>query len=1509
MKNMYIPLAISHLDKRRSSDMASIPSLLHKVAMIVMLCLIMHLASGQIAAWDFTGQDNIATLTATTFDSKLVSTGSYKDITRGTGASSFSAANSFRTTGFGNDGIAVTNTDYFQITLSAIEGYEISLSTIDANFNGTDAFHASLGVTSQFAYSLDGITFVLIGSPIRSTSLTMTQIDLSNITALQDVLSGITITIRYYASGQTTTGGWGFYSSSPGVNGLAIGGYVTPIGATTHKTDYFKSRQNGNWSTADTWESSPDNAIWHVATRPPTKDASTITILSTHTVTINNPVSLDQTTIDGTLELQTGGVLNINDGSGDDLSISPNGTLRIASANNYASSVMQSTGAIINIQTGGKITIGDGASSIGSGYENFATSTINIWNDGAIYEYNNNTAFAANGLTYFPNAGSNIPIFRVSKISGTAGGGSPLLINGILEVNSSFTFAGSSSKTFRNGIRGTATLTQNTSSDNFNITASDAILGGSSLQIILNKPLNLSSSTIIPAGAKVTITGGNVNNNSAAGIFTINGLLDMTDQQITNTNGTIIVNGTYRTSISGGFSYGASYTNSSIPSGNITVNPGSTIELYSLNGQGLNRRYDFADLIFSGGGRKTPGNSFDVNGTITIKDNAILDCTNHNIGGAATNLTMTDNSRLITGTVSTQPAMEGVYNLTGGTIEFANNNATSQSIRTISSNYNNIEISGKSVRNSNGNIKLNPGGSFTVTPTGIFTINDDAITGGSGEQTLTIKSGGIFNCGNSLGFYGAPIGITSPSVKNDIENIFLEPGSTINYSRSNPPLTNGNQVITLIGADGTVPYQNLILSGNGNKTAPAGTLEIEGNLTKTGSAVFIHNNGTVLLNGNVKQTYTSNTPQIVFYNLTNNNIAGLNINDSLSVYKQLLLGNNSILNMNADITMLSDNNNTANVAPIAENSVINYYAGRFIVERYIPDHSKAWQFLSAPTKGSTIRESWMEGNIAEGNTNPGYGTLITSNRTTWSADGFDLFSPGGPSIKIFDPLSGSWKGITSTSNVIDNQNGYMLFVRGNRSTHYGDPATATIMRTRGKLYAPGSDAPMPVNVPSNSFQSIANPYVSAVDFNKIAALSPGISNAYYIWDPQLTTNPSAYGLGAYRTISGNFSVPSSKNYTDGNIPPIQSGQAFFVRNETALPCIVNFDENVKANGSSNIFREGDIKEPGAQLRLNLFAIHENQPVLVDGVLTLFHESYSNKADAFDALKLANSGENIGISINNQTFTIERRNMAKENDTLFYNLQGMNRKTYQLELMSDHLDQNEIRAFLKDNYLNTITPVKSTGSVTIPFIINNDPASGAKNRFSIVFNKHTDDLLPVSFVHLNASANHDNIIVEWKVENEDNMQQYDTERSTDGLHFNTIAIASALNHSKASYSYTDHFPAEGYNYYRISSRGKDEKIIYSKVVKVYYSNFMPAINVYPNPVRNGAIYLHFSNMPAGQYNFKLLNSSGQLMLSKVINYKEKPNQQLLQFNKKTPPGIYHLEIIKPDGTKTILNVSK
>ena len=186
-----------------------------------------------VAAWDFTGAGGYTTLAATTFSSNLVSASSASEITRGSTAPSSAAVNSFRTTGFKNEGISTANTDYFQVTLSPAAGKLVSLSTIDANFEGTAGFYVSPGVTSQFAYSLDGTNFTLIGSPVASTSLILSPVDLSAVSALQDVLSGNTITLRYYASGQTTTGGWGFYSPSAGVNGLSIAGTTAVISSPT----------------------------------------------------------------------------------------------------------------------------------------------------------------------------------------------------------------------------------------------------------------------------------------------------------------------------------------------------------------------------------------------------------------------------------------------------------------------------------------------------------------------------------------------------------------------------------------------------------------------------------------------------------------------------------------------------------------------------------------------------------------------------------------------------------------------------------------------------------------------------------------------------------------------------------------------------------------------------------------------------------------------------------------------------------------------------------------------------------------------------------------------------------------------------------------------------------------------------------------------------------------------------------------------------------------------------
>ncbi|RYE05264.1 MAG: hypothetical protein EOP51_34650, partial [Sphingobacteriales bacterium] len=116
--------------------------------------------------------------------------------------------------------------------MKTINNYSLSFSSITANVIGTATFMAAPGVSNQFAYSLDGTNFTLIGSPVTTSGsgsqVPIPTIDLSSVTALQNVSSGTTVYFRYYASGQTATGGWGFSSSSSGTNGLAFTGFLIP---------------------------------------------------------------------------------------------------------------------------------------------------------------------------------------------------------------------------------------------------------------------------------------------------------------------------------------------------------------------------------------------------------------------------------------------------------------------------------------------------------------------------------------------------------------------------------------------------------------------------------------------------------------------------------------------------------------------------------------------------------------------------------------------------------------------------------------------------------------------------------------------------------------------------------------------------------------------------------------------------------------------------------------------------------------------------------------------------------------------------------------------------------------------------------------------------------------------------------------------------------------------------------------------------------------------------------
>jgi len=181
-----------------------------------------------ILVWDFFGDNSSNRPTmASTFN---VLGASVSTLSRGATAPATAGANSFRTTGFQNDGISLDNTDYFQWTLSVTEpAFNISLNSIEARFAGTASYatNAPGGVTMAYAYSLDGgSSFTLTDTFQVFATPSAFSFDLTGVSALQNLTATNEITFRFFSSGQTATGGWGFSNTELQAEGLVLTGTI-----------------------------------------------------------------------------------------------------------------------------------------------------------------------------------------------------------------------------------------------------------------------------------------------------------------------------------------------------------------------------------------------------------------------------------------------------------------------------------------------------------------------------------------------------------------------------------------------------------------------------------------------------------------------------------------------------------------------------------------------------------------------------------------------------------------------------------------------------------------------------------------------------------------------------------------------------------------------------------------------------------------------------------------------------------------------------------------------------------------------------------------------------------------------------------------------------------------------------------------------------------------------------------------------------------------------------------
>lgn len=141
-------------------------------------------------------------------------------------------------------------------------------------------------------------------------------------------------------------------------------------------------------------------------------------------------------------------------------------------------------------------------------------------------------------------------------------------------------------------------------------------------------------------------------------------------------------------------------------------------------------------------------------------------------------------------------------------------------------------------------------------------------------------------------------------------------------------------------------------------------------------------------------------------------------------------------------------------------------------------------------------------------------------------------------------------------------------------------------------------------------------------------------------------------------------------------------------------------------------------------------------------------------------------------------------------------------------------------------------------------------------------RDASNILPVKLLDLAAIAQQQNVLVKWRVSNEQQVNRYEVEKSTDGLHFSTMTSVIAVNSIPVyDYQVIDQHAAAGWNYYRLSVYDNAGKSNYTSIVKVWIGKMSDFI-VYPNPATD-AIKI---NLPVSSSisQIAIVNSSGQVV---------------------------------------------
>ncbi|HSZ24868.1 MAG TPA: T9SS type A sorting domain-containing protein, partial [Cytophagaceae bacterium] len=171
-------------------------------------------------------------------------------------------------------------------------------------------------------------------------------------------------------------------------------------------------------------------------------------------------------------------------------------------------------------------------------------------------------------------------------------------------------------------------------------------------------------------------------------------------------------------------------------------------------------------------------------------------------------------------------------------------------------------------------------------------------------------------------------------------------------------------------------------------------------------------------------------------------------------------------------------------------------------------------------------------------------------------------------------------------------------------------------------------------------------------------------------------------------------------------------------------------------------------------------------------------------------------------------------------------------------------------------------------------------------------------LPVELIDFTGQAAQQSVNLQWTTTSEINNDYYDVQRSSDGVHFQTIGMVNGGGNSKTilSYRYQDSNPTNGINYYRLLQYDFNGKSTPSNDISVSFNESGKSFTVAPNPFTE-SFAVALQDLSGGE--LTILDALGRSLYSQSIE----AGTEKIQLGNQLSKGAYVLRYSNTRGVAT------